>query len=264
MSSRHLIRAAVLAVLAAFTLASTSRHSLAGEGHDHSGHDHGSDAKAKTSAAAASTPTSPAKKAAAADMTAKDAAVMAVDAQIAAAKVDKKAAGWKTRLPMPKVVKFDPAKQYFARMNTTEGSILIKFMPDIAPFHVTNFMYLARMGFYDGIVFHRIIPKFMAQGGCPLGSGTGGPGYGYGGEFSPKQRHNRPGLLSQANTGQPNSDGSQFFLTFVATPWLDDKHTIYGEVVEGLDVLKKLEAAGSQSGQTTKREAMNQVTIEVK
>jgi len=262
MSSRHPIRVAALVALAAFALAAVAPLAIAGEGHDHSAPGHTHD-KATTKAAAV-TPTSPAKKAEAASAVAKDPAVMAIDAQIAAAKVDKKAAGWKTRLPMFKVVKFDPAKQYFARVATTEGAILIKFMPDIAPQHVTNFMYLARLGYYDGIVFHRVIPKFMAQGGCPLGSGTGGPGYGFGGEFSPKQRHNRPGLLSMANTGQPNSDGSQFFLTFVATPWLDDKHTIFGEVVEGMDVLKKLEAAGSQSGQTSKRMAMEQVTLEVR
>lgn len=262
MSSRLSIRAAALVALTAFALGSSSHRAIAGEGHDHSAPGHTHD-KATTKTAAV-TPTSPAKKAEAAAAVAKDPAVAAIDVQIAAAKVDKKAAGWKTRLPMPKTVKFDAAKQYFARVATTEGTILIKFMPDVAPMHVTNFMYLTRLGFYDGIVFHRVIPKFMAQGGCPLGSGTGSPGYGFGGEFSPKQRHNRPGLLSQANTGQPNSDGSQFFLTFVATPWLDDKHTIFGEVVEGLDVLKKLEAAGSPSGQTSKRMSMEQVTLEVR
>ncbi len=262
MSPRHLIRSAALAAFAASALGFTSVLALAGEGHDHS-HDHAHDAKAKTTAATAA---APAKKAMApaGDAVAKDPAVMAVDAQIAAAKIDKKAAGWKTRLPMFKAVKFDPAKQYFARVATTEGTLLIKFFPETAPMHVTNFMYLTRLGFYDGIVFHRVIPKFMAQGGCPLGTGTGGPGYGFAGEHTPKQRHNRPGLLSMANTGQPNSDGSQFFLTFVATPWLDDKHTIYGEVVEGMDVLKKLEAAGSPSGQTTKRMVMEKVTLEVK
>lgn len=253
MSYRSLSRAVTAAALAAFAVGLLSTGACAHDDHD-----------VATTKAAAAGPTSPAKKAAMVVDVAKDPAVMAVDAQIAAAKIDKKAPGWKTHLPMPKVVKFDAEKQYFARVSTTEGTIVIKFMPDIAPMHVTNFMYLTRLGFYDGIVFHRVIPKFMAQGGCPLGTGTGSPGYGFGGEFSPKQRHNRPGILSQANTGQPNSDGSQFFLTFVATPWLDDKHTVFGEVVEGLDVLKKLEAAGSQSGQTSKRMAMEKVTIEVK
>jgi cyclophilin family peptidyl-prolyl cis-trans isomerase len=119
------------------------------------------------------------------------------------------------------------------------------------------------MGFYDGIVFHRVITKFMAQGGCPLGNGSGGPAYGFNGEFSPTVKHNRPGLLSMANTGQPNSDGSQFFLTFVPTPWLDGKHTLFGEVVSGMDVLKALEAKGSQSGATSEKLMMTKVTIEV-
>jgi cyclophilin family peptidyl-prolyl cis-trans isomerase len=258
---RSLLRAALCAV----TLTSFAAAAIAHEGGDHKGHDHGkatattaSDGKAGGAAASAKTP--PAQ---AADAAKKDAAVTAIDQQIAAAKVDKKAAGWKTRLPMPKVVKFEAGKQYFARVQTSEGVVRIKFMPDIAPMHVTNFIYLTRLGFYDGIVFHRVIPKFMAQGGCPLGNGMGQPGYGFGGEFSPKARHDRPGLLSMANTGQPNSDGSQFFLTFVATPWLNDKHTVFGEVVEGLDVLKKMEAAGSQSGQTSKRMTMDKVTIEV-
>jgi len=103
----------------------------------------------------------------------------------------------------------------------------------------------------------------MAQGGCPLGNGTGDPGYRYAGEFSPTLRHNRPGLLSTANAG-PNTDGSQFFLTFRPTPNLDDKHTIFGEVVEGKDVLKALEAAGSASGQTSEKLLMTKVTIEEK
>jgi peptidyl-prolyl cis-trans isomerase B (cyclophilin B) len=194
-----------------------------------------------------------------------DIALKAIDAQIAAAKVDKKLPTWKTSLPMPKAVAFDPAKKYFERISTSEGDVVIRFMPDIAPMHVTNFIYLTRLGFYDNTVFHRVIPSFMAQGGCPLGNGMGGPGYGFSGEFSPKVRHDKPGLLSMANTGQPNSDGSQFFLTFVPTPWLNDKHTLFGEVVEGLDVLKKLEAAGSPgAGTPTKRLSLVRASVEVR
>jgi cyclophilin family peptidyl-prolyl cis-trans isomerase len=102
----------------------------------------------------------------------------------------------------------------------------------------------------------------MAQGGCPLGTGTGGPGYQFAGEFKPNVKHTKPGLLSMANAG-PGTDGSQFFLTFVPTPWLDGKHTIFGEVTEGMDVLKKLEALGSESGATSQPLAMEKVTIEV-
>ena len=117
--------------------------------------------------------------------------------------------------------------------------------------HVSSTMYLTRLGFYDGLTFHRVIPGFMAQGGCPLGTGMGSPGYQYAGEFSPKVRHDKPGLLSMANRG-PGTDGSQFFLTFVPYPSLDDKHTIFGEVVEGIDAMKKLESFGSQGGKTSK------------
>ena len=207
----------------------------------------------------------PAKAAAAGAAAAvSDAAVKAIDAQVAKAAALKKDPAWKTKLPMPTLVKFDAKKSYLAHMQTNKGEIVIKFMPEVAPLHVTSFIYLTRLGFYDGIVFHRVIKGFMAQGGCPLGNGTGGPGYGYGGEFSPEVRHTRPGLLSMANTGQPNSDGSQFFLTFAATPWLDGKHTIFGEVVGGMDVVKALEAAGSQSGATSEKLFMSKVTIEVK
>jgi cyclophilin family peptidyl-prolyl cis-trans isomerase len=128
--------------------------------------------------------------------------------------------------------------------------------------HVSNFIYLTRLGFYDGVPFHRVITGFMAQGGCPLGTGTGNPGYGFGGEFSETVKHDTPGLLSMANAG-PGTDGSQFFLTFVPTPWLDGKHTIFGKVVEGMDTLKKLEAAGSRGGATSEPLKMTKVTIEV-
>ena len=146
-------------------------------------------------------------------------------------------------------------------METNKGAVTIELLPDVAPMHATSFIYLARIGFYDGLAFHRVITGFMAQGGCPLGTGTGGPGYTYAGEFSPKIRHDTPGLLSMANAG-PNTDGSQFFLTFVPAPWLDGKHTIYGRVVEGMDTLKKLEDAGSQSGKTKEPLTIEKVTIQ--
>ena len=193
----------------------------------------------------------------------KDNAVQMIDAQIAAANIAKTAPNWRTSLPKPKVATFDSTHTYWCRMQTSKGPITIKFLPDVAPMHVTSFMYLAKLGFYDNLSFHRVITGFMAQGGCPLGSGTGGPGYTFDGEFSPKVKHTKGGLLSMANAG-PGTDGSQFFLTFVPTPWLDGKHTIFGEVTEGLDVLKALEAAGSQGGQTSEPLKMEKVTIEVK
>ena len=186
-----------------------------------------------------------------------------LDQFIATAKIDRTQPNWKTKLPKPPLATFDEKQTYFVRMVTNKGPILIRFMPAVAPMHVTSFIYLTKLGFFDGLSFHRVITEFMAQGGCPLGTGTGGPGYRFDGEFSPGVRHDRGGLLSMANAG-PGTDGSQFFLTFVATPWLDGKHTIFGEVVEGMDVVKKLEAAGSQSGKTSEPLRMEKVAIEVK
>jgi peptidyl-prolyl cis-trans isomerase B (cyclophilin B) len=192
-----------------------------------------------------------------------DKAIQQIDAFIAKSAIDKTKPGWKTLLPRPEMAAFDTAHTYFVRMVTNKGTLLIKFMPDVAPMHVTSFIYLARLGFYDGVSFHRVITEFMAQGGDPLGNGRGGPGYTFSGEFKPEIRHDRPFLLSMANAG-PETDGSQFFLTFVPTPWLDGKHTIFGEVVEGREVMKILEAAGSKSGQTKEPLRMDRVTVEVK
>ncbi len=191
-----------------------------------------------------------------------DSAIQQIDQQIAKANVDKTKDGWKTKLPKPEQVTFDPKHKYYALMDKNKGPIKIQFMPDIAPMHVTNFIYLSRLGFYDGLSFHRVITAFMAQGGCPLGTGTGGPGYNFGGEFSESVRHTTGGMLSMANAG-PGTDGSQFFLTFVATPWLDGKHSIFGKVVEGMDNVKKLEAAGSASGKTSEPLKIDKVTIQV-
>jgi cyclophilin family peptidyl-prolyl cis-trans isomerase len=205
-------------------------------------------------AAAADAQKAPAKKG--------EVAIQQIDQQIAGVKIDKSDARWKTRIPKPQKVAFDAASKYYARMDTNKGPVKIELLPDIAPMHVTSFIYLSRLGFYDGLSFHRVITGFMAQGGCPLGTGTGGPGYEYGGEFSPSVKHDVPGLLSMANAG-PGTDGSQFFLTFVPTPWLDGKHTIYGKVVEGMDTLKKLEAAGSRGGTPSEPLKIEKVTIEV-
>ena len=193
----------------------------------------------------------------------KDKTLSQIDQMAANAKVDKSNARWRTSLPKPTPASFEPGKTYFVKMETTKGPIKIKLLPEQAPMHVTSFIYLTRLGFYDGLSFHRVIPGFMAQGGCPLGTGAGDPGYRFDSEISPKVKHDKGGLLSMANTGQPTTDGSQFFLTFVPTPWLDGKHTIFGEVVEGMDTLKKLEAVGSQSGKTSEPVKMDKVTIEV-
>ncbi len=181
-----------------------------------------------------------------------------IDAQIAKLSPDTTGKRWRTRLPKPEPVAFDPAKTYAVTMKTSKGTLKIRLMPEHAPMHVTSFLYLTRLGFYDDLSFHRVITGFMAQGGCPLGTGTGGPGYQFDGEFEGGPKHDRKGLLSMANAG-PGTDGSQFFLTFVPTGWLDKNHTIFGEVVEGHDVLEKLEACGSEGGKPTEPLKMEKV-----
>jgi cyclophilin family peptidyl-prolyl cis-trans isomerase len=125
-------------------------------------------------------------------------------------------------------------------METTEGTIRIELFDDQVPKTVANFRTLVEKGYYDGLLFHRVIPQFMIQGGCPKGTGTGGPGYTFEDEFHPDLKHDRPGLLSMANAG-PNTNGSQFFITTVPTPWLDGRHSIFGQVVEGMDVVTAIE-----------------------
>ena len=191
-----------------------------------------------------------------------DAALEAIDAFIVAQAVDTSGQRWRTGLVRPPQVSFSPDASYFWELETNVGPITVKLMPGVAPMHVASTIYLTRLGFYDGLSFHRVIQGFMAQGGCPLGTGTGGPGYQYAGEFDPTITHDRPALLSMANAG-PGTDGSQFFLTFVPTPWLDGKHTIFGEVVDGLATVQALEARGSQSGQTSESLSITTATIRV-
>ena len=124
-------------------------------------------------------------------------------------------------------------------MNTSQGTIAIEFFDDDAPNTVANFRKLAADGFYDGIIFHRVIPDFMLQGGDPLGTGTGGPGYKFKDEIHPDLAFNRPYLLAMANAG-PGTNGSQFFITVAPTPWLTGKHTIFGEVTEGADLVQRI------------------------
>ncbi|MEP6470153.1 MAG: peptidylprolyl isomerase [Chloroflexota bacterium] len=140
---------------------------------------------------------------------------------------------------MPPSGALDTSKAYRARFKTERGEIVAELYAAQAPLTVENFVNLARAGFYDGTTFHRVIPGFMAQGGDPTGTGRGGPGYQFGDEFSPELRHDGPGVLSMANAG-PGTNGSQFFLTFDATQHLNDKHSVFGRVVEGLDVLRSL------------------------
>jgi peptidyl-prolyl cis-trans isomerase A (cyclophilin A) len=143
-----------------------------------------------------------------------------------------------------------------AHFTTTEGNFTIRLFDAEVPHTVANFVGLAEgtkeftdpktgqkvtRPFYDGLVFHRVIKDFMIQGGCPLGTGTGGPGYKFADEFQPTLRHDKPGVLSMANAG-PNTNGSQFFITLAKTPWLDNRHSVFGEVVDGMDVVSKIGA----------------------
>jgi peptidylprolyl isomerase len=177
--------------------------------------------------------------------------------------IDKTKQDWKTTLSQPAEFTFSQDKTYLWNLTTSKGDIVIEFMPDVAPMHVSSTLYLTTLGFYDNTIFHRIIPGFMAQGGDPTGTGGGNPGCQYTGEFSDDLKHTQGGLLSMANSG-PDTDGSQFFLTFTATPWLDGKHTIFGQVVEGLDVLESIEKLGSRSGKTSEEVILISATISIR
>jgi cyclophilin family peptidyl-prolyl cis-trans isomerase len=141
----------------------------------------------------------------------------------------------------PPAMQIDPKKQYKAHMETDKGTMVIELFADKTPLTVNNFVFLSREGYYDGVIFHRVINDFMVQGGDPTGTGRGGPGYKFADEFHPSLKHTKQGILSMANAG-PGTNGSQFFITHVATPWLDGKHTVFGQVVEGLDVLMSIPA----------------------
>ena len=136
----------------------------------------------------------------------------------------------------PPAMSLAPDKKYSVILHTDKGDITISLHADKAPKTVNNFIFLARQGFYDGTIFHRVIADFMAQGGDPTGTGTGGPGYRFADEFHPQLRHDKPGILSMANAG-PGTNGSQFFSTHVPTPWLDNRHSVFGQVTAGMDVL---------------------------
>jgi peptidyl-prolyl cis-trans isomerase B (cyclophilin B) len=139
----------------------------------------------------------------------------------------------------PPPMTINAASKYTATLDTSKGSIVCELFAKDAPKTVNNFVFLAREGFYDGTVFHRVINDFMVQGGDPTATGTGGPGYRFEDETKNNPRKHKVGSLSMANAG-PNTNGSQFFVTHIVTDWLDGKHTVFGQVLQGQDVVNKI------------------------
>ena len=162
----------------------------------------------------------------------------------------------------PPPMTIDPDKSYTATLELEKGGeIVIELFAKEAPVTVNNFIFLAREGYYNGVTFHRVIPGFMAQGGDPMGTGSGGPGYTIPDEFSPLRRHDGPGVLSMANVGRPDTGSGQWFITFAATPHLDDAHTVFGQVVEGMDVVFDI-APRDPTAATSPGDAISSITIQ--
>lgn len=141
----------------------------------------------------------------------------------------------------PPAMQIDSKKKYKAQMETSNGVMVIELFADKTPKTVNSFVFLAREGYYEDVIFHRVIDNFMVQGGDPTGTGMGGPGYQFDDEFHPSLKHDKQGILSMANAG-PGTNGSQFFITHGPTPHLNNRHSVFGQVVEGLDVLMSIPA----------------------
>lgn len=154
-----------------------------------------------------------------------------------------------------------PPEKIMVIIETTKGTIEAELYAKEVPKTVNNFVTLAKKGFYDGIIFHRVIPNFMIQTGDPTGTGTGGPGYQFADEFSPNLKHDGPGVLSMANSG-PNTNGSQFFITDAATPWLNGRHSIFGKVTKGIEIVKAIANAPRDGGDRPK-ETIKMVKVTV-
>lgn len=172
-------------------------------------------------------------------------------------------AGAKKVYSAPPAMTIDPKKHYSATIKTSKGDIVADLFADKTPKTVNNFVFLAREGFYDGTPFHRVLENFMAQGGDPTGTGTGGPGYKFEDEFSPDLKFDGPGYLAMANSG-PNTNGSQFFITFAATDWLNGKHTIFGKATQGMDILAKLTRVDPTKPNQPQPDTIKTITIEEK
>jgi cyclophilin family peptidyl-prolyl cis-trans isomerase len=159
----------------------------------------------------------------------------------------------------PPEMTIDPKKTYTATFHTEKGDMIVHLYANKTPKTVNNFVFLARQGFYNGTIFHRVISDFMVQGGDPTGTGMGGPGYRFSDEFDRTLRHDKAGVLSMANAG-PNTNGSQFFITHIATPWLDNKHNVFGQLTKGLDILLAIEPRDPQK---PKAPAVKLLSVEI-
>jgi peptidyl-prolyl cis-trans isomerase B (cyclophilin B) len=163
----------------------------------------------------------------------------------------------------PPPMTIDPSKKYTAKIETTSGDIELELYPKDAPNHVNSWIFLAREGYYDGVIFHRVIPGFMIQGGDPTGTGTGGPGYKINQEFNP--RGHKRGVLSMARTSDPNSAGSQFFLMHADSPFLDNQYTAFGMITSGIETVDKIVSAPrDRNDRPNNPTKINKITIEEK
>jgi peptidylprolyl isomerase len=169
--------------------------------------------------------------------------------------------GQKKTYDAPPPMTIDPNKNYTATFTTPRGDFVVKLRPDLAPQTVNSFVFLAKEGFFDGLTWHRVLPNFMAQGGDPTGTGTGGPGYHVPDEFTDKVKFDKPGILAMANTGQPNSGGSQFFVTTAPADYLDGKYTIFGEVQQGQDIVNGIPLRNPEENPTTPGEQIVKISI---
>jgi cyclophilin family peptidyl-prolyl cis-trans isomerase len=159
--------------------------------------------------------------------------------------LDHASSGWRLRFPRPPTLPFEPGERYLWVIETDLGTLRVLLHAEVAPRHVSSVISLTRAGFYDGLTFHRVVQGFMAQGGDPLGTGKGGPGYTVPGEVRPSMRHDRRGLVAAAHRGSPDTAGSQFYVTLGPAPHLDGHYTIFGEVVAGTRVLDEFDRWGA-------------------
>jgi cyclophilin family peptidyl-prolyl cis-trans isomerase len=181
--------------------------------------------------------------------------------QMADGRIDRSAKNWQQKLPRFPEVDFAGTETCFVILKTTKGKIKVRLLSGAAPNHVANFMYLVELGFYDGMAFQYIVPGQRALGGCPIGDGRGTPGYTFAGEYESGLGHDRAGLLSMANAGR-NTDGCQLFITLGPMPWMDGRHTIFGEVVEGQETLRAIGECGSKHGRPREKVVIEKGRIE--